>query len=431
MAAGPIQVVRFVALLLAMPVLATTMFTTPACAADLRGHGGPVRAIVVIGEEAATASFDTTIIRWSLERGAARQVLRFHEGAVNALVALPDGGLASAGEDRRIALWSREGSAPQRILEGHQAPVAGLALAPDGKTLASASWDGTARLWDLASGTARVIEGHRGPVNAVAFLPEGRLASAGYDGTVQLHGEGAPTILEFGLPLNALVVAQGELIAAGADGALRFVDLATGKASELVVAEVPIVALAASPDGTMIAAAGFRGALALVDRKSRSITRKLAGPAFPLWSLAFSPDGRDILTGGADRLVRRWSVATGEPVNPVLTEAPEARSAALASHPGADVFRACIACHTLGPNEGPRAGPTLHGIMGRPIASAEGYAYSPALKGLGIVWNRETIAKLFEVGPAAYTPGTKMPEQTISADAEREALVDFLDKATR
>ncbi|OYU49654.1 MAG: hypothetical protein CFE31_04675 [Rhizobiales bacterium PAR1] len=421
MAVSAFQAGCFVAMLLATPTLA----------ADLRGHGGPVRAIVVTGGEAATASFDTTVIRWDIERGAAKQVLRFHEGAVNTLVALPGGGLASAGEDRRIALWAREGAEPQRLLEGHQAPVAGLALSPDGKTLASASWDGTVRLWDIANGAVRVIEGHRGPVNAVVFLPDGRFATAGYDGTVQLHGEGAPTIHEFGLPLNALVVAGSELVAAGADGALRFVEPVAGKTSELVVAEVPIVALAASPDGAMIAAAGFRGALALVDRKSRSITRKLAGPAFPLWSLAFSPDGRDILTGGADRLVRRWSVATGEPGNPVLTEAPAARLGALASHPGAEVFRACVACHTLGPDEGPRAGPTLHGIMGRPIARAEGYAYSSALKGLGIVWTRETIAKLFEVGPAAYTPGTKMPEQTISGAAEREALVDFLDRATR
>ena len=40
------------------------------------------------------------------------------------------------------------------------------------------------------------------------------------------------------------------------------------------------------------------------------------------------------------------------------------------------------------------------------------------------------MAKLFEVGPAAYTPGTKMPEQTIGSPEDREALVDFLAKAT-
>jgi cytochrome c len=38
---------------------------------------------------------------------------------------------------------------------------------------------------------------------------------------------------------------------------------------------------------------------------------------------------------------------------------------------------------------------------------------------------------LFEVGPAAYTPGTKMPEQRIGSEADRAALVKFLERATK
>jgi cytochrome c len=45
------------------------------------------------------------------------------------------------------------------------------------------------------------------------------------------------------------------------------------------------------------------------------------------------------------------------------------------------------------------------------------------------VWTPETVSKLFEVGPAVYTPGTKMPEQTIGSPEDRKALVDFLAKA--
>ncbi|MFN3350666.1 c-type cytochrome, partial [Pseudorhodoplanes sp.] len=55
---------------------------------------------------------------------------------------------------------------------------------------------------------------------------------------------------------------------------------------------------------------------------------------------------------------------------------------------------------------------------------------SDALKKLDIVWTPDTVSKLFEVGPAAYTPGTKMPEQTIGSAADREALMEFLKKAT-
>ena len=40
-------------------------------------------------------------------------------------------------------------------------------------------------------------------------------------------------------------------------------------------------------------------------------------------------------------------------------------------------------------------------------------------------------APRFEIGPAAYTPGTKVPQQTIGAREDREALVKFLEKATK
>ena len=82
------------------------------------------------------------------------------------------------------------------------------------------------------------------------------------------------------------------------------------------------------------------------------------------------------------------------------------------------------------PDEGNRAGPTLAGIFGRKIATLPGYHFSEALRRLDIVWSPETVAKLFELGPATYTPGTKMPEQTIGSAEDRAALVRFLQMIT-
>ncbi len=95
-----------------------------------------------------------------------------------------------------------------------------------------------------------------------------------------------------------------------------------------------------------------------------------------------------------------------------------------------DVFRHCVACHTLTPDEGNKAGPTLWHVFGRRIATLPGYNFSPALKKLTIVWSKDTVSKLFEIGPAHYTPGTKMPEQTIGSAEDRKALVDFLGRVT-
>jgi len=150
----------------------------------------------------------------------------------------------------------------------------------------------------------------------------------------------------------------------------------------------------------------------------------------PVWSVAFFPDSHTLLTGGTDRMIRRWNAVSGEPIGSVVVGVLEDSLGAFAGDHGADVFRACVACHTLSPDEGNKAGPTLAGIFGRRIATLPGYNFSPALKKLDIVWTPETVSKLFELGPMRYTPGTKMPEQTIGSADDRKALVEFLDRAT-
>ena len=192
-----------------------------------------------------------------------------------------------------------------------------------------------------------------------------------------------------------------------------------------------MISLAISPDGALVAAAGIGGTVAVIDRKARTLARTLVGPGLPVWSVAFLPDSRTLLTGGADSIIRRWNAATGEPVDPMLLETAGDPLAAYAGDRGAEIFRACVACHTLGADQANRAGPTLAGIFGRRIATAPGYNFSEALKRLDIVWTPETVSKLFEVGPQAYTPGTKMPEQRIGSEQDRAALVQFLERATQ
>jgi cytochrome c len=406
--------------------------------AQLRGHGGPVRALAISpdGKSAISGSFDTSAIRWSLERNAAEQVLRFHDGAVNAVALLADGRIATSGEDARIAIWKPGEQKPQTVLEGHTAPVVALAVSPDGATLASAAWDHTARLWPLAGGAPRTIEGHRQNVNGVAFTPDGRaLVTAGYDATLRiwpLAGTGSPVVATLPTPLNAVAVARdGEIVTAGADGTVYLLSAAGELRAEVKAGESPVIALAISGDGALVAAAGIRGSVAVIERARRILSRTLVGPGLPVWSVAFFADNHTLLTGGTDRMLRRWDAATGDPIGSVVTGGTEDPLAAYAGDPGAEVFRACVACHTLKPDEGNRAGPTLAGIFGRRIATLPGYNFSPALKNLDIVWTPQTVSKLFEVGPATYTPGTKMPEQRIGATEDREALVKFLEKATK
>lgn len=406
--------------------------------AQLRGHGGPVRALAVSadGITALSGSFDNSAIRWSLQRNAAEQVLRFHEGAVNAVAILKDGRDVTAGEDARIGVWTRGSQKPDIVLEGHKGPIAALAVSVDGVTLASASWDRTVRLWPLAGGPPRVLEGHRQSVNGVAFAPDNdALVSAGYDSTVRiwpLRQSGPPLVATLPAPLNAVaVMPDGEIVAAGADGKIYFLSSTGEERGAVQASATPIVALATTDDGGRVAAVSIGGPVAIIDQRARKVARTLAGPGLPAWSVAFLPDGRTLLTGGADGMIRRWDSETGQAIDPFSAGGPEDPLAGYAGDPGAVVFRACVACHTLKPDEGNRAGPSLHGIFGRRIATLPGYNFSDALKHLDIVWTPETVAKLFEIGPASFTPGTKMPDQRIGAPADRAALVKFLESATR
>jgi cytochrome c len=418
--------------------LLLTLLPLPALT-EMRGHGGPVRALAISpdGETAISGGLDTSVIRWSLAKETADQVLRFHEKAVTSVAALPDGWALSGGEDGKIALWKPGEAKPVAVLDGHAGPVSGLAIAEGIGGIASASWDSTARVWigsGIVSNQPLVFEGHKGNVNGVAFGPsQTTLITVGYDATLRIAPltGAAPTIVTLPTPLNAVAVAfDGEIVAGGADGKVY---IRKGDGAERLTADVqemPVTSLALSADGAMIAVAGLRGAVTVISRETGKTLTTLVGPGLPVWSLAFHPDGKTLVTGGADRLLRKWDVATGQPLAPA--NAPKSDfPAAQMNERGAQVFRACEACHTVTPDGGNRAGPTLHGVFGRRIGTAKDYAYSEDFAKLDITWSAETIARLFREGPKAVTPGTKMPEQRITDPEDLKDLVEWLEKVTR
>jgi cytochrome c len=421
----------FKALRADLAALVLLIGSAPAMSAELRGHGGPVRALAVDGQgRVLTGSFDTRAILWDLDTGAAEQVMRLHEGGVNAVAFLPDGRMVTGGQDGRVALWRPGTAEPERVIAAHDGSVTALAVAPDGRAVASSAWDGTARLTPLDGSGSLVLSGHEGNVNAVAFRGDGGIVTAGYDQSLRFWGAdgAADGVLPLPTQLNALAVdGAGTLWVAGADGVLRAFDAAGAPVAELPLGAAPLLALAVSPDGTRLATGSIAGRLAVVDTTARAVVFDAAASGAPLWSVAFDAAGESVLAGSADSVVRTWDAATGA----ALAGTSETVADALGDSHGARVFRACAACHTLTPEDGNRAGPTLHGIFGRRIATAEGYDYSEALRGMEIVWTPETVSALFEQGPSVYTPGTKMPEQRITSAEDRAALMEFLAERTR
>ena len=94
-------------------------------------------------------------------------------------------------------------------------------------------------------------------------------------------------------------------------------------------------------------------------------------------------------------------------------------------------MRKCSICHSLTDDASRKAGPSLHGLFGRPAGTLPGYRYSPTLSGSDIVWNDATIDALFDIGPDHYIPDSKMPMQRITRAEDRADLIEFLKRETQ
>lgn len=94
---------------------------------------------------------------------------------------------------------------------------------------------------------------------------------------------------------------------------------------------------------------------------------------------------------------------------------------------GEQVFKKCMACHTVSEKTN-KVGPHLVGIVGRPVASVEGYAYSEAMKAHGAggaVWDEAALQAYLE-NPKAIVAKSKMAFAGLKKEDERADLIAFL-----
>jgi len=399
------------------------ILSAPAAAQDLIGHGGPVGALDVTGTRVLSGAFDTRAILWDATTGGAEHVLRFHDGSVTSVAHLPGGGMATGGQDGRVAIWGPSGLQPVFATPHGASQVAGLSVAPDGSRLAAGFWDGTILSLTLADFANDRWQAHGDRVMGLAHLPDGRLASAGSDLRLSVWGSDDELLARADLPdlPNGLAVTEGRIAIAFAEGALRLFSDQGQLLPERFLTDRPLVAIAAGAG--LVAAAAVDGTVWLLDAENLETRFAVEPGQGPVWALALGEDA--LFTGGGDGTIRRFSLADGTPQG--AGDTPRADNFDDGSR-GAEVWRACAVCHSLDPDDRGRAGPTLHGVFGRKIATADGFDYSDALRDLDIVWTPETVAELFEHGPEAYTPGSRMPEQRLPDPNDRAALVEFLKR---
>ena len=338
------------------------------------------------GGRRSLADKQAYVVIWDAGAQKEKQTLVGHTGYVTALAFSRDGLLASGSVDHTVRIW-HVATGKQIATSGVHVVVTCVAMSPTSPLLASGSTDSAVRIWSTKTGELlRILRGHTGAVNAVAFLPDGSLLiSGGKDGSLRVWNPATGALLKTlettnGETTALAISSDGSVIAAGhhasaASGAIELRDgktfallktldyrglrpieslafspdnatLASGGgtryegyaelrlwnakngeqiASETIASSGAVMALAFSPNGTLLASANdkikhagdlresYTGELQIWNGKTLAFQRAapLATPETWANSVTFLDD-QTVLSGGEDGLLRRWNAQTGE-----------------------------------------------------------------------------------------------------------------------
>ncbi len=396
----------------------------------LMGHTGDTYCLSFSadGNSLAVASRDATVRVWNMATGQERGQCRITSGGLPIVALSPDGKTAATGgpnNPHAVLFWD---TAAGRINgpPGHKGPIACLAYSPDGKQVATASWlrgEAEVRLWEAATGRLlREFAAHQGGVSAVAFSPDGKtLASGGWrDRTVrvwdvattkEVHAfkghEAGVTCLAFSPDGERLVSGDAYCNAMGQyQGRVRVWDLATGKCAKVLCDHLGAVqAVAFDPTAAMVVVAAD-GVHSYDVASSHRVGEPLR-PKTRVWSLAFSPDRKVLLTTAGNQPVQLWESATGQSILSLslgwrvrAALSPDGRFLAIGTEKGVRLFDRVDNTECL----------TLHGTHG----AVGALAFSPDGRLLAGAGTEDTSALLWDVAAVVRRP---LPAAS-KADAE-------------
>lgn len=261
-------------------------------------HGGLyVYAVAFspVKNEIATGSSDPKgyVSIWNADTGELVRTLPGHGDGVLSVAYSRDGRrLLTASFDNTARLWNADTGQLIRTLAGHTWWVWSAAFSPDEKQIVTASQDGTALVWSVENGQhGPSFMGHQGPVYAAAFSPDGEhVVTGGYDKRVLMW---KPSDL---VPFNYEGLVAGEKIPApryqaldGHLGAVRSV--------------------AYSHDGKLIVSGGHDNTVRVWNAQFGQLVKTLRGHDSWVRSCAFAPDGKRVISGGRDNFARLWDIA--------------------------------------------------------------------------------------------------------------------------
>jgi WD40 repeat protein/transcriptional regulator with XRE-family HTH domain len=292
---------------------------------ELRGHTKPVHGIAFRpdGKQLATESLDGSIKFWDAVTGEDLKTWRDVRGSASPLAYSPDGTrilYIDSDQVLRIAAAESEAEIYQAALDD---PV--FALSPNGQRLAfTPAGSGSIRVVDASN--QNLLYNIPRPSNVITwmeFSPDNSLlAITGLDRQVQVfdaaNGEALFVLAGHSDSVNVLAFnPNGKQLASGAfDGTVKIWSLE--RPSEVSLEKRRgINRLALSPDGTWIAAASAEPGtfnfdlLTVWDAQNGKILFERKAHQPEVGTVAVSPDGKEVATGGSDRTIKLWNVPSG------------------------------------------------------------------------------------------------------------------------
>jgi len=223
------------------------------------------------GNTLTTVDVNDRAFLWDVSTGHRKASLqRPPKGEVQTLAYSPDGKTLAAGSDDRfdgkgaVWLWDLSSGQLKANLQGHTGAVIALAFSPDGRTVASGGADKTVRLWDVAGRQLKAtLQGHKKQVELLAFSPDGKtLATGSLDETARLwnvaDGRLRATLRHMNRVTGIAFASNGKTLATGSyDKTARLWDVISGRLKAALEHEKGSAqTIAFSPDGKMLATGG-------------------------------------------------------------------------------------------------------------------------------------------------------------------------------
>jgi WD40 repeat protein len=325
----------------------------------LTGHRDTISELAFLDNGSlASLSSDSTLRVWAMQPvGSQLQSAYFRNDKHPIAVSANGGAILVAyfdpqgkGNEWSAQIVSTEGGEQNTLFKGIASSIVGGAFSSDDALVigGASMLKGTAILWDVVSGSPRwQINADSIGVNAEQFSPDNQfVATGGADGVMRLWKVSTgDKIREFNLPPNqagqtVAVVSiafsrDGKLIAAGGDdNVVHVFDAATGNAVQALTGhKSDVLAVAFSPDGKLLASAEGNPsdnlsvttgdgdspdfAIHLWDVEKGTEIAQLTGHTNNVNSLAFSPDGKWLVSGSDDRSAVIWDLASGDAVRKI------------------------------------------------------------------------------------------------------------------